>query len=46
MISAAPATCHHTEMLLMIASRWLQKMFSERGQHQDDDELDEDPLRL
>src|SRR5689334_4840080 len=25
---AAPATCHHTEMLLMIASRWLLKMLA------------------
>ena len=24
--AAAPATCHHTEMLLMTASRWLEKM--------------------
>src|SRR5690349_12257831 len=24
--TAAPATCHHTEMLLMMASRWLEKM--------------------
>ena len=24
---AAPATCHHTEMLLTTASRWLRKMF-------------------
>ena len=25
---AAPATCHHTETLLMIASRWLLKMLA------------------
>ena len=25
---AAPATCHHTEMLLSTASRWLRKMFT------------------
>ena len=25
---AAPTTCHHTEMLFMIAIRWLLKMFS------------------
>ena len=24
--AAAPATCHHTEMLLITASRWLEKM--------------------
>ena len=24
--AAAPTTCHHTEMLLMTASRWLEKM--------------------
>src|ERR1700694_757440 len=24
--AAAPATCHHTETLLMMASRWLEKM--------------------
>ena len=24
--AAAPATCHHTEMLLMTANRWLEKM--------------------
>ena len=24
--AAAPATCHHTEMLFRIASRWLEKM--------------------
>ena len=28
MTAAAPATCHHTETLLMIASRWLEKMFT------------------
>ena len=26
MTAAAPTTCHHTEMLLMTASRWLEKM--------------------
>lgn len=26
MTAAAPKTCHHTETLLMIASRWLEKM--------------------
>ena len=26
MTAAAPATCHHTEMLLMTASRWDEKM--------------------
>ena len=26
MTAAAPMTCHHTEMLLMTASRWLEKM--------------------
>ena len=26
--TAAPATCHHTEMLFRIASRWLEKMFT------------------
>jgi hypothetical protein len=25
---AAPATCHHTEMLFRIASSWLEKMFT------------------
>ena len=24
----APTTCHHTEMLLKMASRWLEKMFT------------------
>ena len=24
--ATAPATCHHTEMLLMTASKWLEKM--------------------
>src|SRR6476620_2943214 len=28
MTAAAPTTCHHTEMLLMTASRWLEKMFT------------------
>ena len=28
MTAAAPTTCHHTEMLLMIASRWLEKMLT------------------
>ena len=26
MTAAAPTTCHHTEMLLMTANRWLEKM--------------------
>ena len=26
MTAAAPMTCHHTEMLLMTASKWLEKM--------------------
>ena len=26
--TAAPATCHQTEMLLMTANRWLEKMFT------------------
>src|SRR5690242_18567915 len=26
--AAAPKTCHHTEMLFRIASRWLEKMFT------------------
>ena len=26
MTAVAPATCHHTEMLLITASRWLEKM--------------------
>ncbi len=28
MITAAPATCHHTETLFMTAIRWLLKMLS------------------
>ncbi len=27
-ITAAPITCHHTEMLLSTASRWLEKMLT------------------
>jgi hypothetical protein len=26
MMAAAPSTCHQTEMLLKIESRWLEKM--------------------
>ena len=26
--AAAPATCHQTEMLFRIASKWLEKMFT------------------
>ena len=26
MTAVAPATCHHTEMLLMMANRWLEKI--------------------
>src|SRR5664280_1658604 len=26
--AAAPNTCHHTDTLLMMASRWLEKMFT------------------
>ena len=28
MIAATPMTCHHTEMLLTMASRWLEKIDS------------------
>ena len=27
-MAAAPNTCHHTETLLMMASRWLEKMLT------------------
>ena len=28
MMKAAPKTCHQTEMLLSLASRWLEKMLA------------------
>ncbi len=28
MTAAAPNTCHHTDTLLTMASRWLEKMFT------------------
>ena len=36
MTAAAPATCHHTEMLLMTASRWDEKMLMMADDRQDD----------
>ena len=41
--SRAPATCHHTEMLLMIASRWLRKMFSTAASTRMTTKIDEHP---
>ena len=41
--SAAPATCHHTETLFMIAIRWLLKMFSTDASAEHDHEDDEHP---
>ena len=32
----APMTCHHTEMLLKIASRWLEKMLTREAKIEDD----------
>ena len=41
--AAAPATCHHTEMLLMTASRWLEKMLMIAETARMIDEQDERP---
>ena len=41
----APTTCHHTEMLFMIAIRWPLKMFSSAASARIDHEHDEDPLQ-
>ena len=36
--AAAPATCHHTEMLFSTASRWLEKMLTSAASSEHDDE--------
>ena len=41
MTIAAPATCHHTDTLLMMASRWLEKMLTRVDDDHDDDEHEE-----
>ena len=45
-MAAAPNTCHQTETLLRMASRWLEKMLTTRGDDQDDQEVEEDRVEV
>ena len=45
-MAAAPSTCHHTEMLLKMASRWLEKMLITAAMTRIADEVEEDRVEV
>ena len=45
-MAAAPSTCHQTEMLLKMPSRWLEKMLTDGGDDEDGEEVEEDRVEV
>ena len=46
MMAAAPTTCHHTEMLLKMESRWLEKMLTIAASTRIAEEVEEDRVEV